>query len=259
MNPDFQVFPDRAALAAAAAAHILDVAGAAIDRGGICRVALSGGQTPEPVYRLLVSARIDWYRVHLFWTDERCVPPDHPESNYGMARRALLDHVPAPPGNVHRIHGEDPPAQAAADYERQLRDHFGAPLPRFDLILLGLGADGHTASLFPNSTALREHKRLVTPVQHPATGQWRVTLTLPSLNAAVSVAVLASGADKAEAVRQTRSGSEPSLPLAQVHPADGHLRWFVDRAATGEEGGERRIGASGPPASETSSKGAHGG
>jgi 6-phosphogluconolactonase len=234
MNPDFQVFPDRAALAAAAAAHVIEVTAAAIDRFGICRVALSGGQTPEPVYRLLVSAHIDWQRVHLFWTDERCVPSDHPDSNYGMARRALLDHVPVPPGNVHRIHGEDPPAQAAADYERQLRDHFAAPLPRFDLILLGLGADGHTASLFPNATTLRELKRLVVPAQHPGTGQWRVTLTLPALNAAASVAVLVTGGDKAEAVRQTRSGTDPSLPLVQVHPLGAHISWFVDRAAAGE-------------------------
>jgi 6-phosphogluconolactonase len=167
------------------------------------------------------------------------VPPDSPQSNYGQARAALLDQVPLPAENVHRIHGELPSAEAAAAaYEQELRWFFGldpGELPRFDLVLLGLGADGHTASLFPGAAALVEHHRLAVPVARPAPGPDRVTLTLPVLNRAAAVVFLVAGGAKGETLRRGVSAEEPApaLPARAVHPAEGELLWLADLSAAG--------------------------
>jgi len=220
----------------------------AIGASGRFAVALSGGSTPQGLYRLLATepyaARVDWPRVQVFWGDERCVAPDDPASNYGMARETLLARVSIPAANVHRIRGEDEPAEAARAYERDLRETFATPdgpprlVPgaRFDLVLLGMGADGHTASLFPGTTALREPARWVRAVS-PADGSpVRVTLTPAVLNAAAEVVFLISGRAKAAILRRVReSPYQPDLLPAQiVAPRAGHLRWLVDADAASD-------------------------
>jgi 6-phosphogluconolactonase len=222
-------------------------------------LALSGGSTPRPLYELLASprfaTRIDWTRVHMFWGDERCVPPDQPESNYRMAREALLDHVPLPPANVHRIRGEDEPAEAAAAYEELLGAFFGSreisPKDSFDLVLLGMGADGHTASLFPGSAAARETRRWVVASPGPQPGSWRVSLTPVLLNAAENVTFLVTGADKAERLKDVLENGQPDLLPAQlIRPTHGALHWMIDAAAAARLRGEyvkrgKQTGASG--------------
>jgi len=202
-------------------------------------VALAGGGTPRGVYELLAtppfSEQIPWGRVHVFWGDERCVPPDDPGSNYRMARETLLDRVPLPTDNIHRVHGELDPETAAQAYAAELRDFFGAQWPVFDLILLGMGDDGHTASLFPGSDALREKTRPVVGVtaQYQDRPARRVTLTPPAINAARHVMFLVVGASKANALQAVLEGPyQPHrLPAQIVQPTDGHLVWLVDGMA----------------------------
>jgi 6-phosphogluconolactonase len=210
-------------------------------------LALSGGSTPRPLYELLASrpfaTRIDWPRVHMFWGDERCVPPDQPESNYRMAREALLDHVPLPPANVHRIRGEDKPTEAAAAYAESLGAFFGSrdssPTESFDLVLLGMGADGHTASLFPGSAAAKESRRWVVATPGPEPGSWRVSLTPVLLNASENVTFLVTGADKAERLKDVLEGGQPDLLPAQlIRPTHGALHWMIDAAAAARLRGE---------------------
>ena len=242
---EVEVLPTREALMEAAAARFVSAAGAAIRASGRFVVALAGGSTPKALYALLAGApwagRVDWSRVHVFWGDERCVPPDDPASNYRMAREALLAHVPVSEQNVHRIRGEDDPRLAAAAYERVLRETFATPVgpprhapgARFDLVLLGMGDNGHTASLFPGGTAVRETERWVVAERVDAVGMWRVTLTPVVLNAAAEVAFLVSGAEKAPMLRRVLEGPhEPdALPAQVVAPDDGRLRWLVDAPA----------------------------
>jgi len=236
---EVEVFSDRQALIRAAAERIVASAAEATAARGRCLLSLSGGSTPRPVYELLASPtearRIDWSRLQLFWGDERCVPPDHPDSNYRMTREALIDHVPIPPDNVHRIRGEDRPEEAAIAYERLLRTFFGsgaAPERSFNLVLLGMGADGHTASIFPGSPAVSESRRWSMPV-HVARPRemWRVTLTAPVLNAAAEVIFLVAGADKAARLREVLRDEAPSLPARLIAPPHGVVRWMVDAAA----------------------------
>ena len=169
----------------------------------------------------------------LFWSDERCVPPDHRESNYLLAKEALLDRVPLLERNVHRMRGEAPPPEAAEEYQRVLRQAFDEPTPSIDLILLGLGSDGHTASLFPGTDALQEEQRLVVANWIPPLEAHRLTFTLPLLNAAAEVAFLVTDESKAEVVQQVlqpaKGASAP--PAALVKPASGKLRWFLSKAA----------------------------
>jgi 6-phosphogluconolactonase len=192
------------------------------------------------VYELLATppfaSQIEWARVHVFWGDERCVPPDDLESNYRMARESLLDHVPLPPANVHRIRGEAEPEQAAVTYERLLRSFFGteeiAPQRSFDLVLLGMGADGHTASLFPGRAAAREARRWVMTSPGPQPENWRVTLTPVLLNAADEVVFLVTGANKAERLKQVFEERLPDpLPAQLIRPEHGTLHWIIDAAA----------------------------
>jgi 6-phosphogluconolactonase len=244
-----EVVADGDALAAAAAVEFLHLGADALRRQGVFRVALAGGTTPRAAYERIASSwreapggALDWSRIHLFWGDERMVPADDPESNFGMAHWALISRVPIPEENVHRIAGDLPDAEAAAArYEEELRGAFaGAPVavPRFDLVLLGMGADGHTASLFPGSPALDESSKLAVSARHPETGAPRVTLTFPVLNRAAAIVVVVSGAAKAAALeRALRTGGappssgRPTLPAARLRPTAGTLLWLADEAA----------------------------
>jgi 6-phosphogluconolactonase len=209
-------------------------------------LSLAGGSTRRPLYELLATpsfvAWIDWPRVHEFWGDERCVSPDHPESNYRMVRAALLDHLQLPRTNVHRIRGEDDPSEAAAAYEELLGGFSGSPeiLPKasFDLVLLGMGADGHTASLFPGSAGARETRRWVVASPGPKPESWRISLTPVLLNAADAVTFLVSGADKAERLKDVLEGGRPDLLPAQlIRPTHGALHWMIDTSAAVRLGG----------------------
>ncbi|MBC8448967.1 MAG: 6-phosphogluconolactonase [Chloroflexi bacterium] len=231
---EFRVYEDAAGLATAAAENFVVLAREAIAARGRFLVALAGGSTPRAAYELLATepfaASVDWTRVHLFWGDERCVPPDHPDSNYRMARETLLDRVQIPAANVHRMRCELAPQQAAAAYERELEKALGED-GRFDLILLGLGTDGHTASLFPGAAALGERERRVLAVYVEKLKAWRVTLTLPVINTARHVIFLVSGTSKAETLARVRA-SEP-LPAGLVQPVAGRLLWLLDKDANG--------------------------
>ena len=209
----------------------------AISVRGRFTLALAGGSTPRAAYDRLAThhRRLDWHHTHVFWGDERCVPPDDPRSNYRMAKEALLDRVPIPKAQIHRIRGEAEPAQAAAEYQRELGG-VGAEAPALDLVLLGLGEDGHTASLFPGQPAVRETTHWALAVPDPEGKLWRVTLTPPVLNAARHVTFLVSGASKAARLRQVIEGpfTPALLPAQAVRPAHGQLTWMVDAAAAGE-------------------------
>ena len=239
-----RVAGDAAALYREAAAEFTRIVAEAAGGAGACSVALAGGSTPRGLYRLLADrnepfyARLPWDRIHFFFGDERQVPPDHEASNYRMARDAMLAAAAVPPDHVHRIRGEtEDAATAAADYEQELRRHFGsgsAGLPRFDLVLLGMGADGHTASLFPGGPALSETRRWAVAVRRPEDAVDRVTLTPPVLNNAAHVMFLVAGAAKAAAVRRAIEGDEPpeALPSRAIRPLHGTLHWLLDREAS---------------------------
>lgn len=231
-------------IARRAAALFLDVTRSAVKQRGRCSVALAGGSTPRRTYELLAGLPVAWERVHLFWGDERCVPPDHPDSNFGMVQQALLERVRLPPENIYRMPGEMPPPQAAKSYTQELRRFFRAnpSLPGFDLVFLGLGEDGHTASLFPGSPALQLQEAWVAVVEHeqpPPPLVTRLSLTLPVLNAARQVVFLVNGANKAPVVRRlfaptSEEAAAGPLPAAQVLPAAGKLTWLVEAAALAE-------------------------
>lgn len=213
------------------------------ERGRFC-LCLSGGSTPRETYARLSDhpfrSEIPWHDVHVFWGDERCVPTNHPDSLYGMAWELMLSKVPIPPENVHRLRGESKnPSDAAAEYEEMLRDFFRLKIhekPRFDLILLGMGADGHTASLFPGTSALEEKRRLVVANYVPALKANRLTLTLPVLNNAAMVMFLVAGESKSSSVgsvlRDTRE--EKRLPASMIDPLDGRVLWVLDRKAASQ-------------------------
>jgi 6-phosphogluconolactonase len=238
-KPDVRIYPDLAALSQAVARTLVEQVNSSIAGGGIFSLVLAGGNTPRALYRLLSGAyrdRIPWQQVHVFWGDERYVPPDDPRSNYRMAEESLLSQVPIPPGNVHPMPTSYPLAEEEAGaYESVLRAHFNSSWPRFDLVLLGLGAEGHTASLFPGSPALREQQRWVMAVQTPAEPPLRLTLTLPALNHAACVYFLAAGAEKAGALSQAVAAARPlnSCPASMVQPEQGKVVWWADEAAAG--------------------------
>jgi 6-phosphogluconolactonase len=224
-------------LAEAAAQEFAARAGEAIDQRGRFAVVLAGGSTPKATYEILArdyADRIDWSNVHFFFGDERSVPPDHEDSNYRMAREALLDHVPA--GSVHRMQGELPPDEAAEAYEQELRDFFGSEeLPRFDLILLGTGGDGHTASLFPETAALEVHDRWVVANPVLKLETTRITLTVPVINAARAVYFLVAGEGKAGPVAEILEGTpDPRQYPATLIQPQGGPKWMLDRAAASE-------------------------
>jgi 6-phosphogluconolactonase len=236
-----ETFEDLGQLARRAADEFVRRCSDAVAKRGRFTVALSGGSTPRGLYALLAERaeyrdRILWRSSHFFWGDERCVPPDHADSNFGMATSAMFSKVDVPPGNVHRIRGELPGAEAAKDYEEQLRAVFSlaaGEVPRFDLILLGMGADGHTASLFPGTAAVREKTKLVVANWVPKLSAFRITLTPPVLNGAELVTFLVAGPDKAAALEAVLEGpSDPDrFPAQAIQPSHGVLVWLVERAA----------------------------
>jgi len=232
------VYETPAEIAEAAASDFAARATEAIDQRGRFAVALAGGSTPKATYEALArdyAQRLDWGRVHVFFGDERTVPPDHEDSNYRMAHEAFLSRLPV--GGVHRMRGESPPAAAAAAYEEELRRFFGPDEPaRLDLILLGLGEDGHTASLFPETSALDVTDRWVVANPVLKLGTTRLTLTVPVINAAQAVIFLVAGEGKAEALREILEGdADPrAYPAKLVHSRSGDLTWMVDRAATSQ-------------------------
>ena len=246
-----RALPEPEALARAAAEEVAGRLEAAARARGLATIALSGGSTPRALHALLTAedgpfrARIPWTATHFFWGDERHVPPDHPDSNYRMAWETLLSRVPVAATQVHRIPAEMPDADAAARaYEAELRDVFGARgllaegRPRFDLVLLGMGADGHTASLFPGTAVVHETGRWVAAPWVPKLDAHRITLTPPVLNAAAAVLFLVAGQDKAETLRAVLEGPilPDRFPSQGVAPTDGDLVWLVDQAAAARLG-----------------------
>jgi 6-phosphogluconolactonase len=236
-----RILADVATLSRAAAESLEGAASAAIAARGRFTIALAGGQTPRPLYQLLATefrSRIAWASWKVFFGDERCVPPYHPASNYAMVASALLAHVSVPERQVHRIAGELPPEQAAGEYERELRQVLatGTSSPVLDVALLGVGTDGHTASLFPGSPALDERERWVLPVVGPASlsPRERITLTLPVLNEAREVYFLCSGREKQAVVKEVLSGSEEGrrYPAGMVRGTSRTV-WFLDEGAAG--------------------------
>jgi len=239
MGGDVIVLPTPADVAEEAARRFVESGRRAIAARDRFSVALSGGSTPVFFHRTLAGVpwreKIPWANVHLFWGDERCVPSDHPDNNFGAAYGDLLAHVPVPESNVHRMRGEIDPTEGANDYERDLIKFFGCGSSRFDLIFLGLGGDGHIASLFPGSPALSEMTRLVVDTLRPEDGSRRLTLTLPALNAARQVIFLVTGGGKADIVSRVlhASATDDGLPAQRISPRDGTLVWLVDEAAGG--------------------------
>jgi 6-phosphogluconolactonase len=237
-----RIFADKEALSEAGAREFVRCAGEACAARGRFTVALSGGSTPKRLYQLLAAepfrSQVDWGRVEIFWGDERCVPPDHPDSNYRMAREAMLEHLPIPAEHIHRMEAERTDRDAAAqDYQDVLARVFygkstGPEPPALDLVLLGMGPDGHTASLFPHTDALRETRRWVVANHVPQLNTDRLTMTRPALNRAREVLFLVAGADKTERLVEVLTGpADPiRLPSQSIQP-DGQLLWFLDRAA----------------------------
>jgi len=246
--PDLRVCADLADLSRRAGDAAVGTINDAVRTSGTCSIVLSGGTTPRTLHGLLASqfrAQIPWAHVHVFWADERYVPPEDPRSNYRMAKETLLDHVPCPPANVHPMPTHFPKADVAArEYERTLRNHFVGEWPHFNLVLLGIGDDGHTASLFPGSLALAERTRWVVAAQAPVEPQSRLTLTLPVLSRAAAVHVLVAGVSKRAALRHVLEGAGDWIkyPAAGVRCRMGSVIWWADSDAAGwahDRGGSR--------------------
>lgn len=231
--------PDSVSLVAAQ--ELLKCASEAVQKRGVFRIALSGGSTPKNLYSKLAKdpdlrKQMPWQNTHFFWSDERTVPPDHPESNYRMVREVMLQHIAVGETQIHRIRAELPDAaRAAGEYEHEIRQHFkvqSPEIPQFDLILLGLGADGHTASLFPGTDALKERTRLVVSNWVPKFNRYRITFTVPLINRAASVLFLICEEDKAPALKKVLEGpSDPQLFPAQLVRPEGRLLFLIDEAA----------------------------
>jgi 6-phosphogluconolactonase len=242
MIPRIKVFPDPAAVAHEAAEFVVQLADESIALTGRFTVALAGGSTPDAMYKLLTGepyrSRVDWAKVEVYFGDERCVPPDHAESNYRMAKEALLSKVPIPGDNVYRMRGEEPEHNLAAkEYGQMLKEKFGDD-GGLDLCLLGMGDDGHTASLFPGTEAVHEQKHRVVAhfVEKSTTGRsWRLTLTAPFINRCRDVLVLVTGAKKAARVAEVLEGPrDPDrLPIQLIDPMSGRYTWMMDTAAAG--------------------------
>lgn len=236
-SPQIKVLPDLKDIAQEAAQRIVSLAAAAIERNDRFSIVLAGGSTPKALYELLAteeySRQIDWTRVMVYFGDERCVPPDHADSNYRMARLALLSEVPIPGDNIYRIRGEIEPEPAAIEYGKMLKEHFGDGGP--DLVLLGMGDDGHTASLFPGTDALQELKHRCVSVYVEKLKSWRVTMTAPFLNRADEVIVMVAGANKAKRLEQVLHGdADPEqVPIRLIAPNSGKMSWLLDAAAAG--------------------------
>jgi 6-phosphogluconolactonase len=242
ISVNYYVEPDAAALAQRAANYFVEMVGEAVAGRGRARIAISGGTTPKAAFQLLADpnqpwrSRMPWNDLEIYWVDERCVGPDDADSNYRMTREALLDHVPLAPEQIHRMQGELDPQAAADNYVSELKSGFrleGGQSPRFDLVALGMGPDGHTASLFPHTAAIHETSRIVTANHVPQMDTWRITLTWPVINAARSVFFLIAGTDKAEVLNQVLTGPRDveRLPSQLIRPSSGILTLILDKAA----------------------------
>lgn len=235
---EIKVYPNADAVAAALADLFIDVGQTAMADRGVFRVALSGGNTPRRAYELLAqeprSLSLSWKDVYVYFGDERCVPPDDEQSNFRMASKAFLDRVPIPPANVHRIRGEADPGAAANNYASIIRSDLADP-PHFDLVLLGLGPDGHTASLFPGTPPDLHDSVLVRAVYAESQAMWRVTMTPKLLNLGRTVAFAVEGAEKADILAKVIEGpvDTTKYPAQIVHPSSGRLLWLVDELAAG--------------------------
>lgn len=239
---EYRVYDGPDALAHAAAAYVLETAKQSIDARGRARIAVSGGNTPKRTFELLANpgekflSAMPWSQIELFFVDERTVPPTDKDSNYRMAREAMLDKVPLKPEQVIRIEGELPPEEAAARYESAIRNQFkleGAEVPRFDVLQLGMGDDGHTASIFPHTDAIHELGRIVYANQVPQKDTWRITLTWPVINEASGVFFLIGGKDKAEPLQRVLQGpyDPETLPSQLIQPKNGRLLFLLDKDA----------------------------
>ena len=256
----YKVWLTTDALAGAAAEYFAAAVTAAVEARGVARVAISGGTTPRAMFALLADrskpyfVQMPWERLQLFWVDERCVPPTDKDSNYRMTSEAMLQHVPLPASHIHRIEGELDPEVAAARYEAAIRMEFrmeGAEIPVFDMVLLGMGEDGHTASLFPHTDALNELGRIAVANHVPQKDTWRITLTWPVINRAREVAFLIEGAAKAQVVRDVFLGAyhPEAMPAQLIRPASGRLDLLLDAAAAAllpEAAGEETAAAVSP-------------
>jgi len=243
ISVEYRVYDGADALSRAAAEHFLETAQAAVAARGKARIAISGGNTPKRTFELMANPAerylkaMPWDKIELDWVDERCVPPDHPDSNYRMTREAMLSKVPLKPEQVHRIEGEFAPDEAAARYESALRGQFrleGAEVPRFDVLALGMGDDGHTASLFPHTAALHELGRIAVANHVPQQKEtWRVTLTWPVIVEAAEVFFLIGGKDKADPLHHVLQGpyDPETYPSQLIQPKSGKLLYLLDRDA----------------------------
>jgi 6-phosphogluconolactonase len=248
-----KVSPGTAELAAATAKLFTESAVNAVQARGVARIAISGGSTPKIVFRMLADpsqpflTQVPWDKLQLYWVDERCVPPDHAESNYRMTNEAMLSKIPLPAANVHRMEGELDPEVAASRYESEIRNSFkleGAETPTFDLVLLGMGPDGHTASLFPHTEGLHEMARIVIPNHVPQKDAWRVTLTWPVITQGREVAFLIEGKEKTEMAKTVFAGAyDPeTYPEQLIRPANGKLTLMMDVAAAAGLPGPPQVG-----------------
>ncbi len=247
-SPNIRILPDPNALFNAAAADFVSIANAAIADHKRFTVALSGGSTPRGLFSLLASgaiAGVPWKDIFFFWGDERHVPPDSSESNYRMANDAMLSKVPVPTGNIFRVPAEGTDAKSVAtSYERSISAFFDSKvseMPRFDLVMLGMGPDGHTASLFPGTDALKETERIFVANWVAKMNDFRFTLTYPAINNAAQIMFLVAGADKAEMVDRILGKQDEGLPAAKIRPSNGKLLWFLDQAAAKNLSTEERL------------------
>jgi 6-phosphogluconolactonase len=237
MGKEIRIYPNLDVLSQGAADLFIELAKKSISKKGQFSAALSGGSTPKPLYETLASAdrqeEIEWEKVHLFWGDERCVPPDHPDSNYKMVKETLLQKISIPEINIHRVPAELDPRMAAFSYEETLRSLQNGPLPVFDLVFLGMGEDGHTASLFPHSAGLNEEDRWFIANYAPERGTWRLTLTKNAINAAKNIVVLVAGGEKADMLFDVLEGEYQPFekPIQLIMPVEGRMIWLVDQAA----------------------------
>lgn len=234
MQPEVHILPDNEAVADHFAVWLVDW----LKKKGEVAIALSGGSTPKVLFRLLAdeyAEQIDWKNVQLFWGDERCVPASHEDSNYGMTQELLLRHIDIPLANIHRVRGEDDPEEEAQRYGEVIKEELPEVdgYPVFDLIILGMGADGHTASIFPHEKELLMAETVCAVATHPETGQKRITLTGPVINRAKRVVFLVTGSSKTNKVRQIirEEGAWSSYPAAHIRPLSEKLDWFLDEAA----------------------------
>lgn len=235
-----EIVPTKDELIQQAIEIFIRAANDAIKERGVFSVALSGGGTPRPVYEALGDpahrGRVDWAKVHLFWGDERHVPPTDAQSNYRMVKEALLDQIDIPTANVHRVPAEMEVRMAAFQYEEDLRQFFSGEWPRFDFVFLGMGGDGHTASLFPGSAALNEEHRWFVANYAESMASWRLTLSAPAINAARLILVMVAGEGKAARLKAVLDGPHApyEMPIQIIAPENGEMIWLVDEAAAGE-------------------------